>query len=394
ESLRTVYPIIGDGGADDEPVQLIVSVEEAVPDLTPVAVSGEGELREQISAVVSGGFDVSAQVPLRVRLFEVGAVEHVLVVVVHHISADGFSMVPLARDVMAAYASRAQGRSPGWAPLVVQYADYTLWQRELLGSVDDPDSLIASQLGYWTRVLAGVPAVLALPADRVRPAQRAPSGGRVGFAVDAELHRALVALAREHDASVFMAAHAAFAVLMSRLSGSEDVVIGTPVAGRGEAALDDVVGMFVNTVVLRTSVRGTSSFSDLLDRVRESDLGAFAHAEVPFERVVEVLDPPRSTAYSPLFQVLLEFQDIGRPDLELPGLVVEGVDLGVAVSNFDLQLTVSEEYEVDGSPVGMTAGFTYATDLFDAVTVEGFAENLVRVLGAVMAEPDVPLARI
>ncbi len=192
--------------------------------------------------------------PVRAALFRIAPDHHVLTIVVHHISADGFSLAPLARDVMVAYSSRLGGDGPQWDPLHVQYADYTLWQHAGLGSENDPESMINQQLRFWSETLAGVPDVIQLPTDRPRPIQQTFEGDRVEFAIDADIHQRLTALARANNATMFMTVHAALAVLLARLGSTDDVVIGTPVAGRGEAALDDMVGMFVNTLVLRNRI--------------------------------------------------------------------------------------------------------------------------------------------
>ncbi|TQC38379.1 non-ribosomal peptide synthetase, partial [Rhodococcus sp. WS4] len=313
EVLRTVYPEVDGVG-----FQKVVAVSEVVPDLTPVVVA-EDQVFGRVVDLVSAGFDVSVEVPVRAGLFEVSPTEHVLVLVVHHISADGFSMGPLTRDVMVAYAARMSGEVPGWAPLAVQYADFSLWQREVLGSEDDPASLIAQQELFWTNVLAGLPDQLDLPVDRPRPVVASNRGASYSFAVGADLHAGLNVLARENNATLFMVVHAALAVLLARLSGTGDIAVGTPVAGRGEEALDDLIGMFVNTLVLRTEVDPGVSFTELLGRTRELDVAAFGHSDVPFERLVEVLDPERSQARHPLFQVALAFQNVGRSTFELPG---------------------------------------------------------------------------
>ncbi|WP_344641698.1 condensation domain-containing protein, partial [Kitasatospora cystarginea] len=206
--------------------------------------------------------------------------------------------------------------------------------------------------------------------------------------IDAPEHHSLKKIARESNSSLFMVVHAALAVLLSRLSGTSDIAIGTPVAGRGEQVLDDLIGMFVNTLVLRTEVDSSESFVDLLAGVREADLQAFAHADVPFERLVEVLNPARSQARSPLFQVMLAFQNMEQSALQLGDLRVAGVDATAVAAKFDLQLTVVEQFDEAGAPAGMAAQFTYATDLFDESTVVSFAERLVRVLEAMVAEPD------
>ncbi|EID79114.1 non-ribosomal peptide synthetase, partial [Rhodococcus opacus RKJ300 = JCM 13270] len=382
EAVRTIFPL-----TDDGPRQVILPAASAVPDLEPIAVSGEAEFREHSRRVLSAGFDVTTQVPLRARLFSLDADVHVLAVVVHHIAADGFSMAPLARDVMDAYVSRVNGSAPEWAPLEVQYADYALWQREWLGSESDENSPISRQLTYWTTTLSDLPEVLELPTDRPRPTVRSLRGGHVEFVIGPEVHAGVVRLARQHSTTVFMTLHAALAIMLARVSGADDIAVGTPIAGRGERELDDVVGMFVNTLVLRTHVDGGATFSEFLAGVREADLGAFTHADVPFERVVEVLSPSRVTAYAPLFQVMLEFQDIERPTLELPDLQVRNIELEIDTVNFDLQLTLAENVDADGNPTGIAAGLGYATDLFDEDTVLGFAERLVRILEAVTADP-------
>ncbi|MDI9919144.1 amino acid adenylation domain-containing protein, partial [Rhodococcus sp. IEGM 1379] len=389
ETLRTIFPL-----ADDGPQQVILPPTSVILDLDPIVVSGDAELRELCQRVLSAGFDVTAQIPLRASLFRLDEDAHSLAVVVHHIASDGFSMAPLARDVMTAYASRLNRSEPDWAPLDVQYADYTLWQREWLGSESDEDSSISRQLAYWAATLSDLPEVLEIPTDRPRPAVRSLQADHLEFDIGEEVHAGVVALARNHNATVFMTVHAVLAILLARLSGGDDITVGTPIAGRGERELDDVVGMFVNTLVLRTRITGDATFSDVLGMVREGDLGAFTHAEVPFERVVEILNPSRSTAYSPLFQVMLEFQDIERPTLKLPGLQIRSLDAPIDTTNFDLQLTVSENVDADGNPTGITAEFGYATDLFDEETVSGFARRFQCILEAVTESANVRVGDI
>ncbi|MFD7010512.1 amino acid adenylation domain-containing protein, partial [Rhodococcus jostii] len=386
ESLRTMFPVRGDW-----PVQQILPAEGAVPTLTPVPVADEHGLREELTRLVSAGFDVTVRIPLRAGLYSLSDTEHVLAVVVHHISADGFSMVPLVRDVMTAYGARVGGGAPDWPPLPVQYADYALWQRESLGSDDDPRSLISRQLDYWTTTLAGAPDLLELPTDRDRPSQQSFRGARIHFAVDSDLHRRIGELSRRLGSTEFMTVHAALAVLLSRLGGTPDVAVGTPIAGRGDPALDDLVGMFVGTLALRTQVDAAESFTALAAHCRDVDLEAFAHADVPFERVVDAVGPTRSTAYAPLVQVSLEFQNNERPVLTLPGLEVRGIDPGLAVVKVDLEFLLAEEFDANGAPAGMNGAVDFATDLFDSDTVRGFADRFVRILDAVTANPDRPI---
>ncbi|WP_407670482.1 non-ribosomal peptide synthase/polyketide synthase [Nocardia suismassiliense] len=392
EVLRTVYPENADG-----PIQVVLPASRVQLDVTarPVAAA---EVPGEVYALASTPFDVTDEVPVRVRLLEItdGTAEsdHVLAVVVHHIAADASSMGPLVRDVMIAYAARTAGEAPGWSPLPVQYADYALWQRAVLGDEADPESIAAQQILFWRKQLAGLPDLLELPTDRPRPAIASMAGARVDVQIDAATHAGLVELARAHGATLFMVVHTALAVLLARLSGSGDIAIGTPVAGRGERELDDLIGMFVNTVVFRATVDGGAAFTDVLARQRDTDLQAFAHADIPFERLVEVLNPPRSTAHHPLFQVGLSFQNIARTALELPGLAVTGVDANLDVSQFDLHLIVGDSYDESGTPTGMGGFFTYATDLFDAATVQGFAERLARILAAVVADATIPVGDI
>ncbi|MGW4633965.1 amino acid adenylation domain-containing protein [Nocardia sp. NPDC004415] len=414
EVLRTIYPVYGvatEGPAwsrsatasgpadrnavvDGDAVQLVLPVRDprAVPQLEVVDATAD-QLPALIGAQAVAGFDVTQAPPVRLRLFRLGAQEHVLLCVVHHIAADGFSMAPLTRDLISAYSDRLRGLAPRWHDLPVQYADFTLWQRETLGAESDPDSLLAQQISFWRDELAGLPEQLDLPADRPRPAAMTNRGASYDFRIPADVHAALDRLSREHNSTLFMVVHTALAVLLSRLSGTTDIAVGTPVAGRGEAVLDDVIGMFVNTLVLRTEVDPARSFDELLGTVRTTDVAAFGHADVPFERLVELLDPARSMARHPLFQVMLTFQNLANTELQLPGLTVAGVDLATPFAKFDLELTMVP-LETAGVADGVSAAFTYATDLFDEATVAGFADRLVRLLTQVVADPARPVGAI
>ncbi|WP_278261443.1 non-ribosomal peptide synthase/polyketide synthase [Nocardia sp. AG03] len=382
ESLRTVYPEV-----DGAPVQSIVPAAEAVPVLDPVVVT-EAELPAAIRALAATTFDVTTEIPVRLRLFQVTGTEYVLAAVLHHIAADGSSIAPFVADLMRAYTARLADTAPGWAPPAVQFADYALWQRELLGDEHDPESVAAQQVSYWTSQLTGLPDQLALPTDRPRPARQSLRGDTVRFTVDADLHAALLALGRGAGATLFMVVHAAFAALLARLSGTADIAVGTPNAGRGEAELDDVIGMFVNTLVLRTGVAADAPFTELLTAARTADIAAFSHADVPFERLVEVLNPARSTARHPLFQVGYSFQNHDRAQLELPGLTVAPIEFDSGVAQFDLHLFALDNYTADGAPAGIDLALGYASDLFDPATAERFATQLRRVLESVTVAPE------
>ncbi|WP_460746330.1 condensation domain-containing protein, partial [Nocardia goodfellowii] len=390
EILRTVYPETESG-----PVQVILPAAEAVPQLDVRTVAPD-EVESAVGALISTLFDVTTEVPVKTALFQIdgAAAEYVLAMVVHHISGDGSSVAPLTRDLMTAYAARTMGAAPGWAPLQVQYADYSIWQRELLGNEDDAESLAAKQVAYWQRALADLPDQLDLPSDRPRPAVQSFAGGRVDLRIDAATHQALIELARAEGATLFMVVHTALAVLLARLSGSDDIAIGTPMAGRGEAVLDDLIGMFVNTLVFRTKVDPGEPFTELLSRQRDIDIQAFAHADVPFERLVEVLNPVRSTARHPLFQVGLSFQNLAQSSLELPGLTVAGVEIDTKLSQFDLHLIATDRYGATGDAEGITGFFTYATDMFDHDTVRGFVDRFARLLGEIVATPRTPVGDI
>ena len=386
EVLRTIYPDI-----DGEGFQVVLEVTDAraVPEL-PVTSATTSELFDLITAEMLAGFDVTVAPPVRLRLLQLDESEYVLVCVVHHIAADGFSLGPLASDLMASYSERVRGGRPEWSPLPVQYADYTIWQRETLGSEYDPESVFAQQIEFWRNELAALPEQLDLPADRPRPTTASNTGAVVTFDIDPDMHARLEKLAHEHNSTLFMVVHAALAVLLARLSGTRDIAIGTPVAGRGEAALDDLIGMFVNTLVLRTEIDPAMTFDQLLRAVRKVDVAAFGHADVPFERLVELLDPARSAARHPFFQVMLVFQNLAHAELELPGLTVSAVEHTVPMAKFDLQLEMAENTPARG----MSATFTYATDLFDAATVQDFADRFLRVLSAIAADSEAVLGDI
>ncbi|WP_245552370.1 non-ribosomal peptide synthetase, partial [Nocardia aobensis] len=389
EPLRTVYPTVA-----GEPCQVVRDVAAVTAQLAPDAEPvDEDTLPERIRQTVAAGFDVSAEVPVRARVYRTGPAQHMLVLVVHHIAADGSSMAPLARDIFTSYAARVKGEAPQGQPLPVQYADYTLWQRDVLGAEDDPESMTARQAAYWTAALADAPELLDLPADRPRPATMSMTGGSVRFGIPAPLHHAIVELARREGVTVFVVLHSALALVLARTAHTGDISIGTPVAGRGTAALDDLVGMFVNTVVLRTPVRDDVSFAELVAQVRGIDLEALAHADLPYERLVDLLDRPRSTAYTPLYQVLFGLQNAPADRFRLPGVEVELVDPGVAQAKTDLTVLLTDDPGRVGA-TGMDGEIIYATDLFVESTARALADRFVRVLDAVVRDPDRPVGDI
>ena len=316
-----------------------------------------------------------------------------LVVVIHHIAADGWSMRPLARDIAAAYHTRRAGQEPDWAPLPVQYADYALWQRDLLGDDDDPDSLVSRQIGYWREALAGAPDELPLPADRTRPAVPSYQAHAARLDIPAAIHQRLAVLARSHGVTLFMALQAGLAVLLSRLGAGDDIPVGFPVSGRADEVLDDLVGFVVNTLVLRSDLSGEPTFAVLLARVREASLRALAHQDVPLERLVEALAPTRVLARHPLFQVNFALQNDAVTGLDLPGLEASVLPVSTSASRFDLNVVVDEVLD-EGKAAGLRGSVIVAADLFDPPTASAIAQRFVRVLTAVSADPLIPLYRI
>ncbi|MFF3808229.1 condensation domain-containing protein [Streptomyces sp. NPDC002032] len=388
EVLRTVLP----AGPDAEPYQRVLrdapaarlTAEECAP----------GERDAMVAAFVRQPLDITTGPPLRARLFLPGDGTSTLVLLIHHVATDGWSVRPLLRDLAGAYGARLAGRAPGGEPLPVQYADYGQWQHELLGDPADPDSLAADQVAYWRTALAGAPAVLDLPADRARPAEPSGRGAALTARLDAAAHGGLLALARGHRASLTMVARAALAAALSAAGAGTDVVIGTPVAGRPEEDLYDLVGFFVNSLALRTDLSGDPAVGELVRRVREADLAAYEHQELPFDLLVERLSPERALDHHPFFQVMLTVDagGAGGGPVELGGGITgrtAEVDLGTA--KFDLTWYCAERYTADGRPDGVDVHVQYATDLFDADTARLLLELYVRALEAFA---DGPAARL
>ncbi|MFI1914792.1 amino acid adenylation domain-containing protein [Nocardia sp. NPDC020380] len=382
EALRTVFP-----EQHGEPVQRVIEVADLGEWLDfAVETVAPQELTTRVHTLASAVFDLTAQLPLRVRLLRAGS-ETVLVAVVHHIAADGASMAPFARDVATAFDARAAGRAPEWPPLPVRYRDYAVWQRAALGAATDPGSELSRQLGYWRTALDGLPTEMSVPADRPRPASSSYRGGSVPILVPAQVHAQLRELARRSGASVYMVLQAGIAVLLSRLGAGTDVVVGSPVAGRNHGTLTDLVGFFVNTVVLRTDLSGDPTFAETVARVRTGALGALDHQDVPFEILVDELKPERSLTRHPLFQVMVALQHTEQAELAASGVSLDALGIEVVATKFDLSFDLAERIDAEGGASGIAGSLLYALDLFDEATVRALADRLVSVLGQVVAEP-------
>ena len=387
ESLRTRFPAV-----DGVPRQLVVPVEQADFGWQVVDARGwpEHRLRQALNSVTRHSFDLATENPLRAWLFRVGEDEHVLVAVAHHIVADGWSIRPLIADLGLAYTRRCAGEPPDWAPLAVQYADYTLWQREQFGDLDDPGSPIGAQLAYWHEALAGMPERVQLPTDRPYSAVADYRGASVIVDWPAELQQRVGRLARERQATSFMVVQAALAVLLAKLSASSDVAVGFPIAGRRDPALDELVGLFVNTLVLRTTVDPECTVNDLLEQVCARSLAAYEHQDVPFEVLVERLNPTRSLAHHPLVQVMLAWQNFAGHELVESGcgdLRVESVPVETRTARMDLTLSLAERWTDSGEPAGISGVVEFRTDVFDAASIQVLIARLQRVLEAMTADP-------
>jgi amino acid adenylation domain-containing protein/non-ribosomal peptide synthase protein (TIGR01720 family) len=398
ESLRTLFPAV-----EGIPRQQVVDAERAdfgwdVVDATDWAAS---RLADAIGVTARYSFDLATEIPLRARLFRVAEDDHVLVAVVHHIAADGWSITPLVRDLGVAYASRCARQAPQWAELPLQYVDYTLWQRAQFGDFDNTDSPIGTQLAYWQGALAAMPERLQLPTDRPYPPVADQRGATVAVDWPAELQRRVREVAAEHNATSFMLLQAALAVLLSRLSASSDVAVGFPIAGRRDPALDELVGFFVNTLVLRMDLAGNPSVAELLAQVRRRSLAAYEHQDVPFEVLVERLNPPRSLAHHPLVQVALAWQNLPGHDnndpvarLALGDLEATPMPADTHTARMDLSFSLSERWTPGGEPAGIGGTVEYRTDVFEPASIETLITRWQRVVVAMTTDPSRRLSSI
>ncbi|WP_308434466.1 condensation domain-containing protein, partial [Streptomyces litmocidini] len=369
---------------EGEPRQRVLPPESARVSVERRHIEG-GALEGELAAAAGRVFDLSVELPLRAVVFELGDGVVVLSLVVHHIATDGLSNAVFFGDLQRAYEARLAGEEGRvLEPLTVQYADYAVWQRRVLGSADDPESVLGRELGFWRGALEGLPEEHGLNLDRPRPARASHRGGQVELDLGADLFERIAVLARSEGCTPFMVVHAALVAALTRLGAGTDLAIGSPTAGRGEPELQDLVGFFVNTLVLRTSSAGDPSFRELLGRVRTADLDAFAHQEAPFDLVLEAVNPTRSLSRHPLFQISLGLETDGGPAFALSGVrtgPVEKVSSGSA--KFDLEFFLRSDDEKE-----LRATVLFAAELFDEVTVRRTVTVLGEVLAQALDEPD------
>ncbi|MET8505486.1 amino acid adenylation domain-containing protein [Streptomyces sp. NPDC004787] len=384
EILRTRFVADEQG----EPFQVVDAPRPVRVELTDLsdpsdAAAPEIRAREVLDAKASEPFDLAHGPLLRVTAVRLAHDEHLLLVALHHIVADGWSVSVLTEELRELYAAALEGRTPQLAELPVQYADFALWQHQWLTPEREE-----RQLGYWRKNLAGVEP-LELPTDRPRPLVRTGAGDSHTFSIDAGITQGLQKLASEQGASLFMAGLAAFQVLLSRWSRQDDIAVGTPIAGRNRSEVENLVGFFVNTLVMRSDLTANPSFTDLIAQVRETALGAYAHQDLPFDRIVEDLAPERDLSRNALFQVMFALQNVPDSTWNLPGLTFDALDVTNHASKFDLTLFLTEQ--ADGR---LEAELVYSTELFDRATVERLAGHYVTLLGSVLAHPSRPVGRL
>ncbi len=380
EALRTTFVAEG-----EVPAQVFVAGRPV--DLRTLDLRGRpdagAEAQRLLSEEARRPFDLSADLMLRALLLRTGQQDRILLLTLHHIAADGWSLGVLFEEVSALYRAFAAGEEASLPDLPIQYADFSEWQRRRMEG-----ALLDGQLSYWRHHLGGDLPALDLPVDRPRPPVQTYRGTTHGFALPRPLHGALQDLARQERATLFMALLAGFEALLCRYTGQEDIAVGTPIANRNRAEVEGVIGCFVNVLAPRTDLSGDPTFRDLLRRVRGVTLGAYDHQDLPFERLVEELHPERDLSRNPLFQVMFALQNVPARVLELPGLSVSPVEVHTGTSKFDLTLTVEER------PDGLAGGFEYSADLFDAATVERMAGHFRTLLEGAAANPDAPLSRL
>jgi len=380
--LRTTFP-----AENGKPVQHIVA-ELTVPisrvDLTEIS-EGEREItaNSQVIAAAREPFNLSTGPLLRVKLFKLAANEHIFLLITHHIISDGWSMGIFIQEMAALYQAFSAGEPTPLPELELQYVDFARWQRQWL-----KDEALAAQLDYWKEQLAGQPPILELPYDHPRPAVQTAKGGHRIFTIPQSVSQRLKALGQQEEATLFMTLLAAFQALLARYSRQEDISVGTPIANRNRAEIENLIGLFVNTLVLRTDLSGNPSFREALRRVREVALGAYSHQDLPFEMLVDALQPDRNLSHTPLFQVMFILQNASEEIITLPDLTLSTMDIETGLSPFDLTMALNETAE------GLSGAIEYNSDLFEAATIERLIRHFLTLLSGIVENPDQPIAAL
>ncbi|WP_099103617.1 non-ribosomal peptide synthetase [Nostoc sp. 'Peltigera malacea cyanobiont' DB3992] len=375
EALRTNFEMV-----NGSPIQIIHSnqkVNMQIVDLQGLTeVEQSAQVRLLVTQEAGRSFNLAHDPLLRVTLLRLSENSHVLLLVMHHIVSDGWSMAVFIRELSAFYQSFSKGMLSPLAELPIQYADFTIWQRQWLQG-----EVLETQLNYWKQQLADAPPLLELPTDRPRPPIQTFRGGTQSFQLDRHLTQKLKRLSQQSGTTLFMTLLAAFVTLLSRYSNQSDIIVGSPIANRNRNEIESLIGFFINTLVLRIQCAGNPSFEQLLQRVQQVALDAYMHQDVPFEQLVEVLQPERSLSYNPLFQVMFILQNVPPEKLELPGLILTPLEIENLPTKFDLTLSIKEtEQELEGK-------CHYNSDLFDATTIDRMVGHFQTILAGIVTDP-------
>jgi amino acid adenylation domain-containing protein len=380
ETLRTNFQTV-----EGQPVAVIspiASLQLPLLDLSELPnTQKEAEVKQQILAEAQLPFDLKTDLLLRVKLLRLGEQEHILLATMHHIASDGWSIGVMVSEVATLYEAFCAGQPSPLPQLPIHYADFAAWQRQCLQG-----EALQAQMSYWRKQLESAPSVLELPIDQPRSTVGTFRGASYSFEISKELSLALNQLSQQAGSTLFMTLLAAFNILLGRYTGNEDIVVGTPIANRNRAEIEGLIGFFVNTLVMRTNLSGNPSFLELLERVREVTLGAYTHQDLPFEQLVEALQPQRSLSHTPLFQVMFVLQNAPMLQIELPGLTLSPLESDTGTAKFDLTLIVSEM--MPETEPRLRGKFEYNTDLFDASTITRMVEHFCTLLSGIAATPE------
>ncbi|MBD2562853.1 MULTISPECIES: amino acid adenylation domain-containing protein [Nostoc] len=382
EALRTNFVIV-----DGKPSQIIQTQRNwtvSVVDLKHLSTTEQEIATQQLAQQQANQpFDLANQALVRATLIVLSETEHVLSVCMHHIVSDAWSMGVFIQELAALYNAYSQGEPSALTPLSIQYADFAIWQRNWLQG-----SVLQTQLSYWQQQLKAAPALLSLPTDRPRGSVQTFAGGHQEFALSVELSNKLTKLSQEQGCTLFMTLLAAFDTLLYRYTGTEDILVGSPIANRNRNEIEGLIGFFVNTLVLRTDLSGDRSFNELLGRVRLMAIDAYAHQDLPFEMLVEVLQPERDLSHTPLFQVMFALQNVPISEIELTDLTISSLPVESATAKFDLFLSIQNTGN------GLAGVWEYNTDLFDASTIERMTGHFVTLLSGIVANPEERISQL